>query len=254
MSEPSTIEKTPESDAMPSTRPLKALLAAGLVAGLIAWLGGEASRDLFQPRRRPVNAKGITLLVASPRQQEVAEERNAGLAFVWLGASLGGCLGIAGGLVRRDRRSGLRASGFGLVAGALGCAAVSLALLPLYDSYRRGHPDEASRDLMYPLLVHAGIWSIAGAAGGAAFALGLGRRKGIAQAAIGGLVGAIAGTIAYELIGVAAFPNAATTQFVSSSWPTRLMARGAVALLAALGIAEAMKPTRAPAQRGSTIS
>lgn len=254
MSEPSTIERLPESEATPAGRPLKVLLAAGLLAGLIAWLGGEACRDLFQPRKHPVNAKGIMLQVASPRQQEVAEQRNAGLAFVWLGAALGGCLGAAGGRVRRDRQSGLRALGFGLVAGAVGCAAISLALLPLYDAYRRGHPDEAARDVMYPLLVHAGIWSVAGAAGGAAFGLGFGRRKGIAQAAVGGLVGAIVGTIAYELIGVVAFPNAATTQFVSSTWPTRLMARVAVALMAAVGIAEANKPPRARSQRGSTTS
>ncbi len=253
MSEPSPMTDTVEErPARPGS--LFCILLAALLAGLIAWLGGEACRDLFQPRKRPVNAKGIILLVASPRQQEVAEQRNAGLAFVWLGAALGGSLGLAGGLVRHDRRSALRASGFGLVAGAIGCAAVSLALLPLYSAYRRGHPDEAARDLMYPLLVHAGIWSVAGAAGGAAFSLGLGRRKGIAQTAVGGLVGAIAGTIAYELIGVVAFPNAGTTEFVSSTWPTRLLARVAVSLLAALGIAEAIKPPSARTQRGSMTS
>jgi len=252
MSEPSKIETTPEPVVSTFSRPLTYLLAAGVAAGMIAWLGGEACHDVFQPRKRPVNMKGIMLQVASPRQQEVAEERNAGLAFVWLGAALGGCCGVAGGLARRDRSSGLRAAGFGAVAGAVGCAAVSLALLPLYDSYRRGHPDEAARDVIYPLLVHGAIWSVAGAAGGAAF--GLGGRRILGQAAIGGLLGALAGTIAYELIGVAAFPGAGTTQFVSSTWPTRLLARLAVGVFAAGGIARSIAPPRSRPQRGSTTS
>lgn len=253
MSEPGPmIDRVEESPAWPGV--VAFIVVAGVVGGLLAWLGGEAFRDLIQPRRHPVNAKGIILQVASPRQEDLAEARNAGLAFAWQGAVLGACFGAAGGLARGDRWAALRASGFGSVAGAVGCAAMSLALLPLYSAYRRGHPDEASRDLSYPLLVHAGIWSVAGAAGGAAFGFGLGRRNAVAQAAIGGLLGATAGAAAYELIGVIAFPNAATTRFVSWTWPTRLLARFAVAILAAAGIARAITPRRHRPQRDSMTS
>ncbi len=36
---------------------------------------------------------------------------------------------------------------------------MSLVLLPPYNAYKDRQPDEASRDLIYPLLVHVGIWS-----------------------------------------------------------------------------------------------
>ena len=95
-----------------------------------------------------------------------------------------------------------------------------------------------------PLLVHAGIWSVAGAVGGAAFGLGRGERGEWPRAALGGFLGAAAAAAAYELIGVTAFPGAGTTQFISSTWPTRLLARLAVGILASAGIALAIAPPR----------
>lgn len=255
MSEPATMTDAGPGPAERTTsRPAGWILAAGVVAGLLAWLGGEACHELIQPRKHPVNAKGIILQVASPRQEDLAEARNAGLVFAMLGASLGACLGAAGGLARRDRRAAIRAAGFGAVAGAVGTALMSVALLPLYTAYRRGHPDEASRDLMFPLLVHAGVWSVAGAAAGGAFGLGMGRRELMAQAALGGFLGAVTGAAVYEFIGVMAFPDAATTRFVSWTWPTRLLARLAVAILAAVGIARSIAPRRPRPQRGSLTS
>ena len=226
--------------------PVALILAAGVVAGLAAWLGGEACRDLIKARRHVVNSRGIILYVVSHRDQDIADARNAGLAFAWLGACLGAALGAVGGLARRSGRAAMSAAGVGAVAGALACAAVSMVVLPLYTAYRNGHPDEASRDLLFPLLVHAGIWSVAGAVGGLAFGLGLGRgERGVwTQAALGGFVGAAIAAAAYELIGVAAFPGAATTQFISRTWPTRLMARLAVGILAAAGVALAIAPPR----------
>ena len=218
------------------------ILVAGVVAGLAAWLGGEACRDLIPARRHPVNSKGITLNVVSPRDQDLADARNAGLAFAWLGAIFGGCLGAAGGLTRRSGRDAISAAGFGLVAGAIGCAAMSLAILPLYDAYKHRDPDAASRDMVFPLLVHAGIWSAAGAAGGAAFGRGTEKRGVLPRAVLGGLVGAVIAATAYELIGAIVFPDAGTTRFVSLTWPTRLLARLAVGTLAAAGIALAVGP------------
>ena len=232
-----------------SKSPVALILAAGVLAGLVAWLGGEACRDLIKARRRAVNAKGITLSVVTPRDQDVADARNAGLAFAWLGAALGACLGGAGGLAGGSGRRAMSAAGFGSMAGVVGCAAMSLALLPLYDAYRHRNPDEASRDLIFPLLVHAGVWSVAGAVGGAAFAMGAGRRRLLPLTVVGGLVGAAVAAGLYELIGVVAFPDAGTTRYVSLTWPSRLLARLAVGSLAASGIAFAVvNPHERPAR------
>ena len=114
-------------------------------------------------------------------------------------------------------------------------------MLPPYNDYKAQHPDEAARDLILPLLVHAGIWSAVGALAGLAYAFGLGDRRPLVRIMLGGLAGAALGTLAYELIGAAAFPAAQTTQFVSATWPTRLFARLAVTVAAAAGVALAIE-------------
>ena len=62
-------------------------------------------------------------------------------------------------------------------------------ILPAYNAYQQRHPDEASRDLVLPLLVHAGIWSAVGAAGGLALALGLDERGARSPGRAGGTGG-----------------------------------------------------------------
>jgi hypothetical protein len=235
-------------------------LVAGLVAGVVSWLGGEGCVELIKPPRHAVNAHGMTLRVTDRRGEAVAVARNAGLAFLILGAALGGGLGAAGGLARGSRPVAVRATWAGLVLGIVAAGAMSLALLPAYNAYQRRYPDEASRDLLLPLLVHAGIWSAVGAVGGLALALGLGGRSTIPRAVLGGFLGAAVGTVAYELAG-ALFPAARTAQFVSATWQTRLMARLAVTLLASAGAAMCVtsppKPHAASgtsqSSRGSTI-
>ena len=240
---PSTsIEPPPvASGASPDLRVSRArlwawALGAGLLAGVVSWLGGEACHELIKPPRHTVNSHGMTLRVTDRREEAAAVAKNAGLAFLLLGAALGGGLGAAGGLARGSRRAAVQATGAGLVLGIVAAGGMSLALLPAYNAYQRRHPDEAARDLLWPLLVHAGIWSAAGAAGGLALALGLGGRGAIPRAMLGGFLGAAVGTVAYELAG-AFFPAARTSQFVSATWETRLMARLAVTLLASGGAA-----------------
>jgi hypothetical protein len=114
---------------------------------------------------------------------------------------------------------------------------MSLAVLPAFNTYKARHPDEASKDLILPLLVHAIIWSAAGAVGGWAFAHGLDARGQRAKIAFGGLAGAALGATVYELIGAAVFPYAQTTDFVSATWDSRLLARLTVTILAAAGVA-----------------
>jgi hypothetical protein len=212
-------------------------LVAGAVAGFLAWLGGEASLDRIKPPRHAVNSKGLVLNLTNRHEIAIADAKNAGLAFAILGASLGVGLGVAGGLVRRSGRAAMSAALVGLVVGTAGTATISLALLPAYNNYKTQHPDEAARDLILPLLIHAGIWSVVGASGGVAYGVGQGSWRSLPPIVLGGLAGAAIGTMAFELIGAAAFPAAQTTQFVSATWLTRLFARLCVTLLAAGGVA-----------------
>jgi hypothetical protein len=57
----------------------------------------------------------------------------------------------------------------------------------------------------------------------------------VLRSAAGGLIGALVGTLAYELIGALAFPLARTTDAISISKSTRLIACLAVSLGAILG-------------------
>jgi hypothetical protein len=221
------------------------------VAGVVSWLGGEVCVELIKPPRHAVNSHGMTLRVTDRRGEAAAVAKNAGLAFLLLGAALGGGLGAAGGLARGSRRAAVQATWAGLFLGIVAAGVMSLALLPAYNAYQLRHPDEAARDLLWPLLIHSGIWSAVGAAGGLALALGLGERGPIPRAVLGGFIGAAVGTVAYELAG-ALFPAARTAQFVSATRETRLMARLAVTLLASAGAAMGVvSPPKARAAPGT---
>jgi hypothetical protein len=222
-------------------------LAAGVAAGLVAWVGGEACLDRIKPPVHNVNSKGVILRLTDRREVAAAEAQNAGVAFAILGAALGASLGAAGGLAGRSGRRAVSAALAGVVLGSAVAVATSIAVLPPYNAYKARYPDDAAKDLILPLLVHAGIWSAVGGAGGLAFALGFGARSVLSQAVIGGLVGAAVAAVAYEMIGAVGFTNAQTAQFVSATWQTRLFARVAITVLAAVGVALGVyEPRRRP--------
>jgi hypothetical protein len=221
-------------------------LGAGLLAGLAAWLGGEAVREAFRPKLVRMDTMLGPMDGATTEEREKADARNAALAFGLLGAGLGLALGVAGGLARRDPRRAAVAGAAGAALGALLAVGAALALQPLY--YQHAHLDPTEQDLVRPLAVHLGIWAAAGLAGGAAFGLGLGGgRVGVGRAALGGLVGAALAAVIYEVAGSLLFPAAETLRPVSLTPQTRFLARALVALLAGLGAAMAL--TNEPARR-----
>jgi hypothetical protein len=228
----------------PAIRPARIwprTLAAGVVAGVLSWLAGEACLDVVKARRHAVVDRGMALNVSDRRGEAAASAVNAGLAFALLGASLGAALGAAGGCIRGDGRAAGRASGVGLAVGAAAAALASAAILPTYNAYKLGHPDEASHDLMLPLAVHVVIWATAGASGGLALGAGLGLRdrRRLSRLVVGGLGGAALGAVVFELAGAFAFPEAETARYVSKTATTRLLARLLVCTLAAGGAAAA---------------
>jgi len=245
-----SVPETHAGGQSPSIRVWALSLAAGLIAGIVSWLIGEALHGQLRP----------SLLATSgfPSGEEAhahalgvksAVTLEASFAFGLLGSALGLALGAAGGTVRRSARAGLTASAFGAVLGAAVGAALPWLLLPIY--FRIYNPDRG--DLGLAILIQGGLGSVIGAVGGAAYGLGLGGRGRAARALAGGLLGALAGVLLYEIVGALAFPLDETTKPLSASSVTRLLARLTVAVLASIGAtrgawsAPRIRPDRHPA-------
>jgi hypothetical protein len=229
-------------------------LAAGVVAGVAAWLAGEVSLNTFVPPSRTVNVMGQNIKKVEFLDQSAADYKNALVAFAWLGGLLAVGMGLAGGLARNSRLGGLGAAALGLVLGVSAALVASWTFLPIYFRALDRSKEELSRDLTIPLLTHAGIWSACGLAAGIALGIGMGGGwPRIAKAALGGLVGAAIGAAAYEMIGAFAFGSRDhTTSPVSWSLPPRLLARLLVATFAAAFAAIAVTTSgRRPAGPGT---
>jgi hypothetical protein len=217
-------------------------LTAGLVAGFGSWLIGESLHGRFAP---PDGRSGVRL---SPTQiqslrsaRNAAESFEATIAFGALGAVLGLALGLAGGCARMSARAALIAAITGTILGGAAGAITPRVLLPIY--FRVHNPDRD--DLMLAILIQGGNWCVIGAAAGAAFGIGLGGRGRAFRALLGGMLGATAGVLVYEMVGAVAFPLDGTSDPVSATWATRLFARLAVTILASAGAAlAALDPTK----------
>ncbi len=238
-----------------SPRPGRLLLlatGAGLLAGTLAWLAGEASLAAFRPPTARSVVFGRVVDRATYPDQAAANFKNALLAYAELGALLGLALGLAGGIARASSNAAVAAGASGAALGATLASAAALVALSAYFRAEDQNQEELARDLLLPLLVHAGAWAASGLAAGFALALGLGidGRGGRARAvrmATAGLIGAALGALVYELVGATVFPEARTAEPVSRTWATRLMARLAVAVLAsviAAAVAESKPRTR----------
>jgi hypothetical protein len=221
---------------------------AGLLTGLIAFGVGEAIYKLIPAKRVMINTMGRMLPATTPATESVADTQNAALAFGVLGACLGGCLGIAGGLARRSASAMVAAGLLGSILGSALAAGLSFVLLPYFMSVRPGHPEY---DLILSMMMHGLIWGLPGAAAGLALAVGLGERRLLGPALTGGFLGALLGTIAFDLIGAGLFPLAHTGDPISTIWPTRLMARLCVTVATAAIIILLLpgpRPTQAAGQ------
>jgi hypothetical protein len=229
----------------PVPRPWGWALAAGVLAGLLTWAGGEVAW-------KGVRAAQVPRIIPYPTAEDRAriiggQTRSTAVTFIQQGAILGAVLGLAGGLSRRSARGGLVAAAVGLTLGAVAAGGAAHGLLPYY--FWNVDPEESN--LTIPLLTHGGIWAAAGAAAGLAFGLGRGGRNRWARGALGGLLGGVVATMAYDLVGALAFPLDKTSQPVSATVVTRLLAQLAVAVLvaagAALGVGDPVR--REPAAR-----
>ena len=222
-----------------SLRLLAMALTAGVVAGLASWGVGEAAFSRFVPS-----------LALDSKQFDTREKKtnehirlvNQGITYRAmvtygaLGAAMGLALGLVGGLARRSATTGLIAAVLGLALGGAAAAGVTQGLLPTYFHALGTSQDHLASNFTVPLLIHGGIWTVAGLAAGLALGFGLGGGRAV-QAGIGGALGATLGTVLYEFAGPFAFPDAATQEPIASERFARLMAHLSVAVFVALGAA-----------------
>lgn len=150
-------------------------------------------------------------------------------------------------LARRAAGASVRAAIAGLLLGIALVAPIALLLVSnFFTKY-----DPHSEDLVFPLLTHGAIWSAVGAIGGLAFGLGIGGQGRWKATPVGGLVGAAAATIIYEIVGALAFASSKTELPLSSSIATRGMAQFLVTTLSAIGVVLALYQ---PARRRASSS
>jgi hypothetical protein len=151
----------------------------------------------------------------------VADSRNAAVAFACLGSALGFFLGLAGGIAGRSYKRAWRAAATGSFLGAVVGVALPLALVVPYNRLQRWLPSE---ELIVSLAMHALFWGALGAVAGLAFSIGLGTTRRW-RWALFGLVGACLGAAVFEIVGAAIDPLALTSEPISTTWSTRLLAR-----------------------------
>lgn len=216
-------------------------LGAGLVAALASWLAGEATLKTFVPPPKamipgPLGGTTPEMLAA----KLAADIKNTALNYGLGGAILGLSLGMAGAVAAASPRRVPLGSASGLVLGGGAAAGLAAALTPVFHHYY----DPAAPSMLLPLLILGGIWTATGAACGMAFGLGLGGRGFVARTLVGGALGAILATVAFEVIYAVAFPLGGSEQVILPDRPSRLVASLCVALFTAGGAAWSIQPPR----------
>jgi hypothetical protein len=202
-----------------------------LIAGLAAFGLGEATYKIIPPKKVMLNTMGTIAPAVTGEGLHVANTRNAALAIGILGACLGCGLGIAGGLARGAASGTVAAGLLGAILGAALPSVVTLASLKSFGDTQFYYSDY---DLFISMGMHGLLWGLAGAVAGLAFAVGLGRPRLIARATVAGVLGAVIGAVAFDLIGAALFSLADTGEAISTTWTSRFAARMLVALATAV--------------------
>lgn len=235
---PAAAEATPAAEApavvgqaLPPARVWTLVLIAGLIAGLASWLVGEAFHGQFDPALPQSNGLPTPNDARRDAQaRRTGEILTATITYGSLGAILGLALGLAGGLARRSPRSTLTAALSGTILGAIAGAAMTQLLMPIY--FRNFDPE--GNDMVLAIMIQGGIFSAIGAVGGAALGIGLGGWGLALRTLLGGLLGAIAGVLLFQVVGALAFPLDETAKLISATWVTRLFCHLSVTLLAAI--------------------
>jgi hypothetical protein len=230
----------------PGRRASLSVGVAGLLAGFVGFGLGELAYECFSPENVSQPLGGAQVMRPTLATIARAASQNSALTFGVMGGIMGVAMGLAGGLASGPVASPLKGCLIGLILGSSLGAALPLVLI---EPYHRLQAERNSDDLLLPISLHASLWGPLGAVAGLAYGVGRGRRGETLRALLGGLFGAVLGAIAYDVLGALVAPLAGTSDALSTTWPTRLMARLLVPLAAAAGIALLAPAAAPPAQQ-----
>ena len=213
-------------------------IVVALAAGVLAWAGGEATYDFYRPSKEaaaePYAFKQLN------QERDIADGRNAAIAYGMLGAAVGLGLGAAAGLSRRSTRGAVSGGLAGLILGGIAPALIAPWVVPLH---RKWYWPETP-DLKLPIMVHGTMWCALGAAAGLAFGIGLGNRRWLPRTVVGGLIGAALATILFHALGAILFPYSRADLPIAETQGVRLLSRLLVAVGVAIGVAWSVRETR----------
>ncbi|AGA27973.1 hypothetical protein [Singulisphaera acidiphila] len=227
----------PATAADPRRRLMARVLVSGLLAGLIAGAVGEAIHGRFDPEAADPNSPG-----ASSHNARHAQGQRIEATLIQ--GTLGGFLGLGLGLATaRPVRRSVAGGTAGLILGLAAGAGSVWWLLPRYLAQGA---DQISRDLFVAAAFHSAFAVALGTAAGAAFGIGIGGGRQILKAAIGGLIGAVAGACLVQIGGACLFPVDQTYSAVPLSLAARLFARLTLAISIALGAVLLVSPENDP--------
>lgn len=244
MSTPEPIPTTPPASPQPQTPPTPrgkaAILAivASVVAGVGAWGAGEFNFGRYDPTL----TLELSLSNAMYGLSNSAMVKNAALAYGPFAGLTGLLLGLAGGLASGNLKRGILAGFAGMVVGSALAVLATYGVVPYFKS--NYNPD--SEDLILPMAVHGAIWLGAGLGGGLGFGLGLGGWNQLGRSILGGLIGSMVGTAAYECLGAFAFATEKTIEPIAQGVGSRGL--GYLAVSIGVGVLLAVTLREPPAK------
>jgi hypothetical protein len=204
-------------------------LGAALLAGYLAWGVGEKMYAYYRPSKAAY--RGRYDFSALNREQAIADQKNAMIAFGSFGALLAMLMGAAGGLARRSVTTVSGATLAGLLSGGIGGGLAAYGLTPLFVRFYSDY----NPLLLLPVIVRGGICAVIGAAAGLAFGLGKSGRAGGLGSVTGGLLGSILGIVAFESLNALLFPMDRNDKAIPSTIIARLLCYLCVAVGVAAG-------------------
>ncbi len=112
----------------------------------------------------------------------------------------------------------------GLILGAGAGLAAGAVAVPIHARQHERDQDSVTKDLTFPLLIHAAMWSGIGAAAGAALSLGAGAGRRLPSVILGGLVGGAMGSGIYDVTAALIWADGQTYQIIAHKWAPRIYA------------------------------